>query len=176
MLSWRNALPHAERLVREESICRHICRAPSFLEAHIVALYMPIRGEVDLGPLWCEQDKECVFPRVAGSTLVFSPAGSKDHFTTGSYGIPEPISTVVVDPGAIDLILVPGVAFDRTGCRLGYGKGYYDRLLKANPGLNTIGVCFEECLLDEIITDPWDVRVRYVVTQQGLLESEGEVR
>lgn len=75
----------------------------------------------------------------------------------------------------IDLIIVPGLVFDRDGHRLGYGKGYYDRLINTNPGVATLGVCFDEFFIERLPVDPWDAKVNLVVTQTGIYRSEGEV-
>ena len=71
----------------------------------------------------------------------------------------------------IDLILVPALCFDEKGHRLGYGKGYYDRLLKSHPGIFTVGVCFDECYLTGLPVEPWDENVDCVVTQTGVFRS-----
>lgn len=92
----------------------------------------------------------------------------------GAYGIPEPAAdTTMVPAEEIDLILVPGLAFDRKGRRMGRGKGYYDRFLVNFTG-KTIGIC--SLLLPEIPTEPHDRRMDAVATDHGIIycEMEGE--
>ena len=84
----------------------------------------------------------------------------------GPYGIVEPTGSTVLDKRMALPILVPGLAFDRRGHRVGYGGGYYDRYLKNYPGLK-VGLCYEACLLDEIEVDPWDQPVDILLTERG---------
>jgi 5-formyltetrahydrofolate cyclo-ligase len=75
----------------------------------------------------------------------------------------------------IDLILVPGLVFDRYGYRVGYGKGYYDRLIETHPNVITIGVCLDEFFIERLPSEPWDARVNFVATQLGIFKTECEV-
>ena len=84
----------------------------------------------------------------------------------GESGILEPTGHTALDKRAGLPILVPGLAFDRRGYRVGYGGGYYDRYLKNYPGLK-IGLCYGACLLDEIEADPWDQPVDILLTEGG---------
>ena len=146
-------------------------------EARTVALFAAIRGEVDLVPLVPEalaRGKRVVFPRTdrAGRTLAFHAVASAGDLLPGTFDVPEPPA----DPGSrvalsgIDLLLVPGVAFDTRGCRLGFGGGFYDRLLGSAPGVGearplAAGVAFECQVLEEVPTEPTDRRVDALVTQ-----------
>jgi 5-formyltetrahydrofolate cyclo-ligase len=74
-----------------------------------------------------------------------------------------------VNPGTIDLALVPGLAFDRHGWRLGYGGGFFDRFLSQFSGVN-LGITFDALLLDSLPHDTYDIPLNYVVTEKGLVE------
>ena len=142
--------------------------------AACVAMYFPIRGEVDLLPLWMGSGKSVVFPRVENDTLVFCPAQTMREFVPGTFNIHEP-NTDPVCVDHIDLILVPGLIFDRSGTRLGYGMGFYDRLIRTYPDTITMGVCLDEFFVEKLPREPWDARVKYVTTQTVIHKTEGEV-
>lgn len=143
-------------------------------DAVSVAMYFPIHGEVDLLPLWMGSNKSVVFPRVEGETLVFCPARTMREFTPGAFKIHEP-QTPPVCIERIDLILVPGLIFDHSGLRLGYGMGFYDRLIKAYPEIVTMGICLDEFFVETLPKEAWDARVKYVATQSSIYKIEGEV-
>jgi 5-formyltetrahydrofolate cyclo-ligase len=105
-----------------------------------------------------------VWPRVAGSELTLH-ACTEAELIPGSFGLSEPPADApLVALSDIDVALVPGLAFDAQGYRIGYGKGYYDRLLADAPaGLLTIGLCFKEVYYPEIAHDAYDIPVRRVV-------------
>ena len=84
----------------------------------------------------------------------------------GPHGVLEPTGSKILDKRMALPILVPGLAFDRRGYRVGYGGGHYDRYLKNYPGLK-VGLCYEACLLDEIEVDPWDQPVDILLTEGG---------
>jgi 5-formyltetrahydrofolate cyclo-ligase len=174
MLAKRPSIPEAVRTRHEDVILEHILSLPSFRRAGSIALYMPVRGEVGLLSLWRPEEKKILFPKVTGDDLVFSPAASEKDFAKGAYGIPEPLSGKTVEASEIDIIFVPGIAFDRYCHRLGYGKGYYDRLIKKYSQTIFIGVCLDEFCIERLPVDPWDARVDFVVTQAGIYKL-GEV-
>ncbi|HVN70819.1 MAG TPA: 5-formyltetrahydrofolate cyclo-ligase, partial [Desulfomonilia bacterium] len=101
-------------------------------------------------------------------SLAFSSAESENDFIEGAYGIPEPVSRSNREISEINVIFVPGVAFDRYGHRLGYGKGYYDRLVDKYPDITFIGVCLDEFCIERLPADPWDAQVDFVITQAGI--------
>ncbi|MDL2206373.1 5-formyltetrahydrofolate cyclo-ligase [Eubacteriales bacterium OttesenSCG-928-N13] len=89
-----------------------------------------------------------------------------ERLALGKMNVPEPQGDETIDPREIDLILVPGVAFDRAGNRMGYGAGYYDRFLVNGSGLK-LGVCFEQQLLDALPTDENDIQMDALVTERA---------
>lgn len=176
ILKKRTRIAQGEKERFEERIIENIHALPEYQKAETIALYFPIRGEVDLLALMHEEGKTALFPKVESEELAFYPARTPDDFVTGSFGIPEPSGGNAVAAYDIDLIFVPGICFDGCCHRLGYGKGYYDRLLKANPDVYTIGVCFDECFVRHLPVEPWDVNVDCVVTQTGSFRSKCEVQ
>jgi 5-formyltetrahydrofolate cyclo-ligase len=108
--------------------------------------------------------------------LSFFPDGGEDGWVRGKYGLLEPR----VSPGAVglrsgfDLVVVPGMAFDAMGRRLGKGYGYYDRFLSGLAGSAvTVGLAFSRQLLPEVPVDAWDVPVDAVVTEDGVIRVSG---
>lgn len=176
ILEKRTAIAHGEKKRSEERIVENIRSLPEYRKAKTIALYFPVRGEVDLLTLMHEEGKIFLFPKVERDELVFYPAQTPDDFVTGSFGIPEPSGGRAVPAHDIDLIFVPGICFDDRCHRLGYGKGYYDRLLTSNPDVCTIGVSFDECFVRHLPAEPWDVNVHGVVTQTGVFRSKCEVQ
>jgi 5-formyltetrahydrofolate cyclo-ligase len=175
MLSKRLAMSREAKEAFEASIINHIVALPLFQKAEVITLYMPIRGEVDLLPLWRSCKKVVLFPRICSDMLAFCPAQCREDFTQGCYGILEPSNAEAFAMHKIDLMIVPGLVFDRGGYRLGYGKGYFDRLMNTHPGVPTVGVCFDEFYVERLPVDPWDAKVNLVVTQTGVFRTEGEV-
>lgn len=98
---------------------------------------------------------------------------SMSDLLPGKYGIPapDPRTCTYARPEANTLLIVPGLAFDRSGYRLGYGQGYYDRYLKNFHG-KSIGLCYNECIADEIAHDNYDQCVDYLACQDFILKTE----
>gem|GEM_PF-178481 len=176
MLARRQAMDLSEKRRYEVQIIERIASMSIFHNAGVVSFYMPIKGEIDLLPLWHRYKKTVLFPKVCGNMLAFYPAQNREDFEQGCLGILEPLCATAYNVREIDLIIVPGVVFDHSGYRLGYGKGYYDRLINDNPGVITLGVCFDEFYVERLPVDPWDANVNLVVTQTGVYRTEGEVR
>lgn len=134
--------------------------------ARIVAAYMALPGEVDLGELFNWVTRDWVFPKVVGDGLNFYRVGNiAQDLQCGTFGIFEPKDGLErVAATQIDLFLCPGLGFDRDGGRMGRGKGFYDRVLSdARSDARKIGVGFPHQIVDRIITDPWDIRMDEVV-------------
>ena len=146
-------------------------------KAETVMAYAAVRGEADLTPalqsLWRE-GRRVVLPRCEGKRLAALAVRGPEELSPGYMGIPEPKAVcTAVDPDEIDLILVPGLAFDRSGGRLGQGAGYYDRFLPLTHGFR-LGVAHAACVVGRVPADPWDCRMDAILTTDGILPSEGE--
>ena len=97
--------------------------------------------------------------------MEFRRVSGLDELVPGRYGIPEPVGEVW-DPVRADVIVVPGVAFDLSGHRIGYGKGYYDKALHRLEGLGRlVGFCYDFQLVEEIVGEPHDVTMDFIVTE-----------
>jgi len=137
----------------------------------VVALFSPIRMETDLfsqAGILREKGFRVVLPRVSGDTLVFSEAEDAGNLRAGVFGIMEPLPEAATIPlEGLRAVCVPGLAFDRSGGRLGYGKGYYDHFLASSPcGKRPvlIGVGYDFQVLDHIPQEPHDRKMDYIVT------------
>lgn len=140
-----------------------------FQQANKIALYHALPGEVqtaDLLEKWYEK-KQLLLPVVKGANLSLELYSGKNNLKTGCLGILEPISETEnhIYP---ELIIVPGIAFDKQFNRLGRGKGYYDRLL-ADVSVPCIGVCFHFQLFDQIPTDIHDRKMSIIITDQEVI-------
>ena len=113
------------------------------------------------------------FPRVSGKGSLSLHFALLEELLPGSFGIPEPDADLpIVTVADIDVMLVPGVAFDVCGNRLGYGKGFYDRLLSSNVKLPLlVGISFDETLYDELPAETHDIKMDYIVTPTQIVLS-----
>ncbi|WP_050725355.1 5-formyltetrahydrofolate cyclo-ligase [Vulgatibacter incomptus] len=150
------------------AIALRVLELPELGALRTIALYQSLPGEVRLTPLWEElasRGTRCVFPRVVRGTrrLDFAPVVDPAELVAGVLGIREP-SGPGVELQEIDAFLVPGLAFDPGGGRLGQGGGYYDATLAAAPRALRIGACLDEQLLDEVPVEVHDARVDIVIT------------
>lgn len=170
----RQRLPMAEL---SHALCTQLAQWTLFQESSRILSYDPFRNEVNLTPLFSQfPEKTWFLPRVqAGGHLSFHRYKLQDTLTPGAYGILEPDASqeALTNFQEGDLILTPGLAFDRQGYRLGYGKGYYDRLLASCPPDEPIpwvvGIIPEVLLLPALPTDPWDRPMQFIVTEQSIL-------
>ena len=177
MRAVRLALPPEQQRGCAREFLRHLIAWPLWRQAGTVMAYAAVRGEADLTPalsaLW-QSKKRVVLPRCEGKRLLALAVRGPEELSPGCMGIPEPVAACgAVDPDEIDLILVPGLAFDRTGGRLGQGAGYYDRFLPETRGFR-LGVCHAACLLESVPMGPLDCRMDAVLTEEGILPLRGE--
>jgi 5-formyltetrahydrofolate cyclo-ligase len=137
-----------------------------FQQAQTVMLYWSMKGEVhthDFAIKWAK-DKEIILPVVRGDKLHLKKfTGTQSLIVGEKYGIQEPDGENFTDLGAIDLVIVPGVAFDKAKNRMGHGKGYYDGLL---PNLRAykIALCFNFQMVDEVPTETHDIKMDEIIT------------
>jgi 5-formyltetrahydrofolate cyclo-ligase len=170
-LADRRSLTPADWQQHSAAICTNLRQLPIYQQAETILAYSSYRQEPDLSPLWDDRRKLWGLPRCLGRDLVwhlFEP--SLNTLQPGAFGILEPAPDwPQLAVAAVDLILVPCVGCDRRGYRLGYGGGFYDRLL-ADPAwaeIPTIGITFSPMLVEILPIDPWDRPLRMVCTELG---------
>jgi 5-formyltetrahydrofolate cyclo-ligase len=137
---------------------------PVFRSSDTILLYHSMKDEVDTHAFiekWSRR-KQILLPVVRGDALELRSCHDPNDLILGAYGIKEPVGAAFHDYARIDLAIVPGVAFDASGSRLGRGKGYYDKLLSELTAYK-IGVCFPFQLLDELPVEAFDIRMDEVI-------------
>lgn len=170
----RKQLPQAEKHRTDSQIRTQIHQLLNKLNISSIGLYYPIYGEIDLLPLIevaNSQSIQTVFPVTNEDwSLQFFPVNNTNDFIrTGLYEIPEPDNTQAeVVP---ECLILPGLSFDLSGGRLGYGQGYYDTYLKNHPQLIKIGAAPKQAISAESLPkDPWDQPIDYLITESETIK------
>lgn len=171
ILAMRRSLHPTEWQAKSQQLCQNLQHHPGFVEAKTILAYFSIHQEPDLNPLF-SHSYTWGFPRCVGKQLAWHiwSVDAAHALQTNKYGIPEPHPDApMLEPDQVDLILVPAVACDHRGYRLGYGGGFYDRLLSAPEWANklTIGIVFEAARLPHLPVDAWDRPLHSVCTEVG---------
>jgi 5-formyltetrahydrofolate cyclo-ligase len=166
----------SDRAERSEQVCDQLRNHGGWAKARFVLLYAPTLKELDIWPLVGESlaaGKIVALPRFVASERrygVFRVRSMQHDIQNGYYGIREPtVSCESVPLIRLDFVLVPGVAFDLRGRRLGRGKGYYDRLLAEVRG-RTCGVAFDEQIVETVPVEPHDTQLNCILTPTRLIE------
>lgn len=172
IIEQRNALSETEKKNMSNGIIRKLVSEPHFIEAKCVAFYMPVRGEVDVAPIiekTARLGKEVLLPVVAdGHRIELCRFMSLYDMKKGAFGILEPGSRIPMTREP-DVIILPGVAFGLCMHRLGYGKGYYDRLLAKLPSYR-IGICYDFQVLESLPKHEDDQRMHKIITEKREIE------
>ena len=165
----RAALSEDERAKRDKSICTSLL---SLLDGvDLLLLFDPKGAEIDLRPIFHyarERGIACAFPRCGEEKgeMDFYFVNDLNELEEGKFGIREPQkNTTTVTDLTNAMMIVPALAFDRAGYRIGYGGGYYDRYLQAH-GVKTVGVVYEEFLADTLPHERFDLAVDIIVTEK----------
>ena len=175
-LERRRAIPDTVRASYEERICRLIVESASYKYYDTVLLYSAIGGEPDLSAVAekaLSDGKRVAYPRCRKGVfeMDFRYVGSLSELSPGSYGINEPGEDAkIFDPGppSCSLCLIPAVAADRSGYRIGYGGGYYDRFLSRFCG-TLATVVFSDLLVGAVPHGKYDIRSDMIITEGGII-------
>lgn len=171
----RQHLDDDDQAAASMAVMARLARLNVLRQATRVAGYRAVRGELDIDAamlLLAERGASVTVPRVNGEHLEFVRWAEGQAVQAGSFGIPEPIDGDVVPLARHDVVLAPLVAFDRSGNRLGQGGGFYDRALGRadRSSLVVIGVAHAIQEVPEVLTEPWDIGIDAVVTEDETIE------
>ncbi len=151
--------------------------AKTFLESELykkaqrIMLYMPLGNEVDTKEIIKAAfvaDKAVAFPITEKTSGIITPyyAEPETLFEKGNFSIMEPKNTAPADASKFDIVLVPGIAFDKNGNRVGFGKGCYDMFFKEVDAVK-VGVCYDFQICEEIPADEHDIKMDFLLTESG---------
>ena len=170
----RDAVPLDVRAEKAERVVERFLDLPEVQRASTVMLFSSFGSEVSTRSLIERLHARGVvvaLPRIEGAALVPIRYAPGDPTTTTTFGVEEPVADARLDPSSIDVVGVPGVAFDRGGRRIGYGGGYYDRFLRGLPAL-TVGLVFGlQVVDDELPAGRFDLPVDAIVTEEETIRT-----
>lgn len=173
ILSKRNLISESEIISNSKIISNRVIETIEYQTSKSIGAYYPTGSEVktfDILKHSMKNKKEVGLPRVIDSTKIeffkiIEDSFKKIKFTRGKYGIFEnSMSTTSIDK--MDLLIIPGIAFDLQGNRIGYGKGYYDRLLSSREAKCIIGLAYETQVINEIPINDHDIPVNIIITEK----------
>lgn len=176
-------LSRKDRVDMSKQICRHLLATDVFQKASVVMSFLSLPHEVDTTPIilhaW-QQGKTVAVPKVSWEQRHMIPVeiqSLETEMETGNHGLRNPSTGVPVPFEEIDLVLTPGLGFDRQGNRLGRGGAYYDRFFKT-PGLHAErwALSFSVQILEQIPADEKDVPVNAIVTENEIISCTNEVK
>lgn len=162
----KRAMTSEQIVEKSKRLKEQFCDCEQYRASKTVYGYMPYNQEVRTVPI-LEQaladDKKVAVPKVYGDTMRFIYLSDLTAVENSDMGIPEPIADVPVADDPTALVLMPGVAFDKEGHRIGYGGGFYDKFLAQEPNHPTVALCYDFQVLPQLETEEFDVPVDLVL-------------
>lgn len=162
----KRAMTEQQIVDASADLARQFVLTPQYIAAKTVYGYMPYNQEVRTVPILqkaLEDGKRVAVPKVCGDRMVFIYIENFSELAPSDMGIPEPMSDEPVARDENALVLMPGLAFDPQGHRIGYGGGFYDKFLAQEPNHPTIALCYDFQMLPQLETDPFDIPVDLVL-------------
>lgn len=176
LLEIRGSIAIEDISEKSRIITEELLSLDEVIEAETIMIYMSFRNEVDTKGLFKElikRGKRVVAGRCIKSTREIIPVivDGMESFEDGNYGILEPsLDNDRVNIEDIDVVIVPGVGFDRTLNRIGFGAGYYDRFLsKLRPDSKKIAICYDEQIVSKVPTGRYDLKMDMVITDKEVI-------
>jgi 5-formyltetrahydrofolate cyclo-ligase len=164
----KKAVPFYEKCSRSAPIMRQVEELPQFQESQTILLYWSMEDEVqthDFVNRWYKE-KTLLLPCVDGNDLRLRQYTGPECLKEGEqFGIGEPTGPEYTTLDNVQMIIVPGMAFDRSGNRMGRGRGFYDRLLKSTPRAYKVGVAFNFQMVDHVPIEDFDVPMNAVIAE-----------
>lgn len=162
----KRAMTEAEIVEKSEKLGELFTASPLYQQAKTIYGYLPYNQEVRTTPMLerAQKDgKRVAVPKVMGDEMIFIYLDDLTNVEKGYSGIPEPVENFPVADDPHALVLMPGLAFDPQGHRIGYGGGFYDKFLAAEPEHPTLALCYDFQMLDHLETDSYDIPVDCVL-------------
>lgn len=160
----------SELLLKSESIFKLLTQFDEITKAKTILAYWSLSDEVNTHH-WVEsnyKNKQLLLPVVSGDHLLIKPFEGETNMTpVPPFGIKEPKGNEITDLSVIEIVIVPGMAFDKAGYRMGRGKGYYDRFLPQISALK-IGICFDFQMVEKVPINEFDIKMDFVVTESKI--------
>ncbi len=176
MQSVRKLLPDESTVERSSRACAAVLALPEYASARVVAGYIAMRKELDVSDALtaaADSGKRIVLPRITDAGLAFHVHVPGTPLHENDWGVLEPDPNAEQVPIAeIDLMLVPALALDLRGYRLGYGKGFYDHVLPQLAHGRAVGIVYDFQLLAEVPEEPHDQRVHWIITDARSLAAQ----
>lgn len=175
---WKREYPKdpSSRALKSQQLCQILLNQTEFLQARQIGIFAGLAWEIDLLSLFKLHPRIYAFPKVESShrTMDFYEVSAAEALAPGALGILEPPATSKISHwGKEDLILVPGLAFDTTGNRVGTGAGYYDRYFARTPEVKRWGICFHQQFQKQTLAHTHhDVRMDAIVTECGFFPAK----
>lgn len=173
LLHSRHAVPQAEREAIHQAICQRVLSSEPYQNAGTIFAYWSTADEIDTHAIIADalrQGKRVCVPKcMPGHRMEPRQIGSEEDLTEETFGIPEPgVHCAVIPPEEIQLCLVPALACDASGARLGYGGGFYDRFLPKTPAYR-MALCAQDRILEAIPVQEHDIRCNCIVTETEVM-------
>ncbi len=175
-LGLRNQMTQEDVDQKSEAILKRLEDLDVFQSAQSILFYVSVNNEVQTIPFIKKylKEKKIYLPRLISDNQ-FEAVFCDDYsaLKKNKFGILEPENTSIQKKISLDLILIPGVAFDQQGNRIGMGKGYYDRFLVAHKNSRKMALAYEKQILDQLPKDLYDEPVDMIVTEQRIVDCQG---
>lgn len=166
----REAMTAAEVQGGSIALCRRLAEWDVMWRATRVMAYIAFRNELNLDPLFkALPGVQWIVPRVVGKRMILHPYDAQ-RLVRHRFGMLEPAADLpTIAPDTLEVVLVPGVAFDTAGGRMGFGGGFYDGFLPTTGALR-VGIAFDACLMDQVPGDAHDQRMDWIATPTQILQ------
>ena len=173
ILKRRSALSKDEVADKSRAIWRKIVSCEQFVQAEIILLYLDFNHEVETGLIWekaQKMGKHVAAPRLIGSQMVFARIQSEKDLIPGKWGISEPKKNcpVIREHDSRTVVIMPGVAFDCSRNRIGYGGGYYDRYFAGYDSVYKIAAAYDLQIVEQVPAEPFDLKPDCIVTESHI--------